>query len=474
MHRRARAGATVRAGTADRSSMQNDTIAAIATAGGPIGIIRLSGARAAEAVDAVFQPASGGRLSEKPANYLTYGQVCVEQGVPLDCCFAVHMRAPHSSTGENMAELQCHGSPAVLLEIMNALYRLGVRQAGAGEFTRRAFLNGKLDLTGAEAVSDLVAARTVEAAQNAVAQMQGAVGSRIAEVREELLDMVAHFHAVIDYPEEDIDPFLFENAQEVIHRAATTLYRLAESYERGRVMREGIPCVILGKPNTGKSTLLNALLGRDRAIVTEMPGTTRDVLEETVRLGPVLLRVSDTAGIRDTVDPVEKEGISRALRTASAASIILAVFDSSAPLNDDDLMVMAQATGRNSIAVVNKSDLPCGTDLERIHHQFQHVLPISAKTGEGIRQLTELIPHLLGLDTAAFDGEMITNARQAEALARAASLCEEALFGAQSGMTYDAVIMDAEGAIAVLGEITGQNVTDDIVDKIFENFCVGK
>lgn len=454
--------------------MIHDTIAAIATAGGPIGIIRLSGARAAEAVDAVFQPASGGKLSEKPANYLTYGQVRIGDGAPLDCCFAVHMKAPHSSTGENMAELQCHGSPAVLLEIMSALYRLGVRQAEAGEFTKRAFLNGKLDLTAAEAVNDLVAARTAEAAQNAVAQMKGAVGSRIRQVRDELLDMVAHFHAVIDYPEEEIDPFLFENAQEVIHRAATTLYSLAESYERGRIMHEGIPCVILGKPNTGKSTLLNALLGRDRAIVTEMPGTTRDVLEETVRLGPVLLRVSDTAGIRNTVDPVEKEGIDRALKSASAASIILAVFDSSAPLNDDDLMVMGRAAGRTSIAVVNKSDLPQTVDMERINRHFQHVVPISAKTGEGIQQLTELIPHLLGLDTASFDGEMITNARQAAALARAASRCEEALFGAQAGMTSDAVIMDAEGAIAALGEVTGQNVTDDIVDKIFENFCVGK
>jgi len=193
-----------------------------------------------------------------------------------------------------------------------------------------------------------------------------------------------------------------------------------------------------------------------------------------VRLGPVLLRVSDTAGIRNTVDPAEKEGINRALRTASSASIILAVFDSSAPLSDDDLMVMARATGRTSIAVVNKCDLPSEVDMERIRRQFQNVVPISAKTGEGVECLTKLIPHLLGLDNAVFDGEMITNARQAAALARAASRCEEALFGAQSGMTYDAVVMDAEGAIAALGEITGQNVTDDIVDKIFSTFCVGK
>ncbi|RKJ79056.1 tRNA uridine-5-carboxymethylaminomethyl(34) synthesis GTPase MnmE [Butyricicoccus sp. 1XD8-22] len=454
--------------------MIKDTIAAIATAGGPIGIIRLSGARAAEAVDAVFQPAAGGRLSEQPANRLAYGQVCLNGGAPLDCCYAVHMDAPHTNTGEDMAEIQCHGSPAVLLEIMNALYRLGVRQAQAGEFTKRAFVNGKLDLSAAEAVNDLIASRTAEAAQNAAAQMMGAVGERIREVREELLDMVAHFHAVIDYPDEDIDPFLFENAQEVIHRAATTLYRLAESYERGRILHEGVPCVILGRPNTGKSTLLNTLLGRDRAIVTDMPGTTRDVIEETVRLGPVLLRVSDTAGIRDTLDPVEKEGIDRALRTASSASIILAVFDSSQPLNDDDLMVMARAAGRTSIAVVNKCDLPNAADLERIRQQFHSVIEISAKTGEGVEALTGLIPHLLGLDTAAFDGEVITNARQAAALARAASRCEEALFGAQSGMTYDAVIMDAEGAIAALGEITGQNVTEDIVEKVFDNFCVGK
>lgn len=454
--------------------MMKDTIAAIATAGGPIGIIRLSGDRAAAAVNAVFQPSSGGSLSDKPANLLTFGTIRIDGGAPLDQCYAVHMDAPHTSTGENMAEIQCHGSSAVMLEIMNALYRLGVRQAQAGEFTRRAFLNGKLDLSAAEAVGDLIAARTAEAAQNAAAQMMGAVGSRIQQVRDELLDMVAHFHAVIDYPDEEIDPFLFENAQEVIHRAATTLYRLAESYERGRIMHEGVPCVILGRPNTGKSTLLNALLGRDRAIVTDLPGTTRDIIEETVRLGPVMLRISDTAGLRDTVDPIEKEGIDRALRSASSASMILAVFDSSQALNDDDLMVIARATGRCSIAVVNKCDLPQAADLERIERQFDHVVPMSAKTGEGIDRLTELIPRLLGLDSTAFDGEVITNARQAAALARAAARCEEALFGAQSGMTYDAVVMDAEGAIAALGEITGQNVTEDVVTKIFSNFCVGK
>lgn len=452
----------------------SDAIAAVATGSGPIGIIRLSGEGVFHALSAIFEPKNKSDLSSAPGRKLLFGTLKSREGAIIDSCYAVLFRAPATYTGEDMAEIQCHGSPAVLEETLAALFRQGVRAAEPGEFTKRAFLNGKVDLSGAEAVGDLIAARTLESAQNAAAQLLGAVGGKITEVRERLLGMVAHFHAVIDFPDEEIDPFLFDEAQRVLHDAASSLYALAESYERGRILREGVPCVILGRPNAGKSTLLNALLGRDRAIVTDVPGTTRDIIEETVRLGPVLLRIADTAGLRDTADPIEKEGISRALAEASSASIILAVFDGSAPLSDDDLMVIARATGRRSVAVVNKSDLPSKTDMETITRYFDHVVPVSAKNGKNVVELTQLIPDLLGLEGTTYDGAIITNARQAAALARAASRCEDALFAAQSGMTYDSVVMDAEGAIAALGEVTGQTVTDDIVDKIFSNFCVGK
>lgn len=453
----------------------NDTIAAIATApGGPIGIIRISGNDAARAVSAVFQPKSGGSLTDAPTHKLVYGLLRSRQGALLDACLAVWMRAPHSYTGEDMAEIQCHGSPAVLAEALSALFANGARQAAPGEFTQRAFLNGKMDLSGAEAVQELVTAQTTQAAQNASAQMEGKIGGAVQELRESLVEMVAHFHAVVDFPDEEIDPFLFEQAQEILHRAATVLYHLAESYERGRVIRDGVPCAILGRPNAGKSSLLNALLGCERAIVTDQPGTTRDIIEETVRVGPVMLRILDTAGLRDTEDPVEKIGIERALQTANDATMILAVFDGSDALSDEDLMVIGRSHGRRAIAIINKCDLPCVLDLQRICKHFDRIVRLSAKTGEGMDELIRLIPSMVGLEQAVFDGSIITSARQAAALARAAERCEEALFAAQSGMTPDAVVMDAEGAIAALGEVTGQTVTEDVIHKIFENFCVGK
>lgn len=453
----------------------SDTIAAIATAaGGPIGILRISGDRAQELVSAVFSPMSGKQLSQCPAGRLTYGTLADRAGNTLDACFAVIFHAPHSYTGEPMAEIQCHGAPAVLSEALSALFAQGARQAEPGEFTQRAFLNGKMDLSGAEAVQELVSAQTIEAARNASAQVMGRIGSAVTETRESLLSLVAHFHAVVDFPDEEIDPFLFEQAQETLHRAASRLYELAESYERGRIIAEGVPCVILGRPNAGKSSLLNAVVGEDRAIVTEQPGTTRDIIVETVRVGPVLLRMLDTAGLRDTNDPVEKIGIERALQQANGAALILAVFDGAEDISDEDLMVIARSHGRRAVAVVNKADKEQLLKIEKLEKHFSHILHVSAKTGEGLSELLSLIPALVGLDGAQFDGSIITSARQAAALARAAERCEAALFAAQCGMTPDAVVMDAEGAIAALGEVTGQSVTEDVITKIFENFCVGK
>ena len=302
----------------------NDTIAAVATSGGPIGIIRVSGEQAIGAVSAVFAPKNGSSLADAASQKLVYGTLFDKSGHLLDACYAVVFRAPHTYTGENMAEIQCHGSTAVMTAALDALFAHGVRQAEAGEFTRRAFLDGKMGLSEAEAVHDLITSRTVEAAQNAAAQMMGAVGSPVQQMRENLLGMVAHFHAVVDFPDEDIDPVLFDDAAALLHKTTSQLYRMAESYERGRILREGVPCVILGRPNAGKSTLLNTLLGRERAIVTDIPGTTRDLIEENVKVGQILLRVTDTAGLRDTTDPIEQAGIDRAMAEASASALILA------------------------------------------------------------------------------------------------------------------------------------------------------
>lgn len=452
------------------------TIAAIATgpASGPIGIIRVSGPQTLAIADKIFTPQGGGALSARPSRLLTYGALHARDGRVIDHCLCCVMHAPHSYTGEDMAEIQCHGSPAILSETLAALFAGGAQQAAPGEFTQRAFLSGKMDLSGAEAVHDLVTAATAQAAENAAAQMDGAVGSRIREIRQYLVDLVAEFLAVIDYPDEEIDSHLFDNACEILHNATRALYDLAETYERGRILREGVPCAILGRPNAGKSSLLNALAGVDRAIVTSVPGTTRDVIEETIRIGAVVLHLYDTAGLRDTEDPVEKIGIDRAMKQAQASALILAVFDSSDHISDDDLMVIARTHGKRTIAVLNKSDLPSALDMETIRRHFEHVIAVSAKTGEGLQELYKLIPQVVGMDGMAFDGTIITNARQAAALVRAAERCEAAFVAAQLGITPDAVVMDAEGAIAALGEITGQAVRDDIVATIFDKFCVGK
>ena len=452
------------------------TIAAVATgpAAGAIGIIRISGPQTLAIADRIFEPISGKKMSEQPNRLLTYGALKARSGAVIDHCLCCVMAAPHSYTGEDMAEIQCHGSQAVLTEALLAIFALGAEQAAPGEFTQRAFLAGKMDLSGAEAVHDLVTAVTAQAAENAAAQLHGVVGTKISEIREKLLLLVAEFLAVVDYPDEEIDSALFDRSCEILQEATRELYALAESYERGRILREGIPCAILGRPNAGKSSLLNSLTGADRAIVTNVPGTTRDIIEETIRIGPVVLRLFDTAGLRDTDDPVEKIGIDRAMKQAQESALILAVFDSSDDISDDDLMVIARTHGKRTIAVLNKSDLPSALDLELIHKRFENVIAVSAKTGEGIQELHEMITHVVGMDGTQYDGNIITNARQAAALARAAQRCEEAFMAAEAGMTPDSVVMDAEGAIAALGEITGQTVRDDIVSTIFSKFCVGK
>lgn len=452
------------------------TIAAVATgpAAGAIGIIRISGPQTLAIADRIFEPKNGRKISEQPNRLLTYGALKARNGAVIDHCLCCVMAAPHSYTGEDMAEIQCHGSQAVLSEALLAIFALGAEQAAPGEFTQRAFLAGKMDLSGAEAVHDLVTAVTAQAAENAAAQLHGVVGTKISEIREKLLLLVAEFLAVVDYPDEEIDSALFDRSCEILQESTRELYALAESYERGRILREGIPCAILGRPNAGKSSLLNSLAGADRAIVTNVPGTTRDIIEETIRIGPVVLRLFDTAGLRDTSDPVEKIGIDRAMKQAQESALILAVFDSSDDISDDDLMVIARTHGKRTIAVLNKSDLPSALDLEIIRKRFENVIAVSAKTGEGMQELHEMITHVVGMDGAQYDGNIITNARQAAALARAAQRCEEAFMAAEAGMTPDSVVMDAEGAIAALGEITGQTVRDDIVSTIFSKFCVGK
>ncbi len=456
--------------------MTRDTIAAIATPPypGAIGIIRLSGPQALEIADRVFAPAGGGPMAKAPDRQLVYGRLLGQAGETLDLCLCTVSRGPHSYTGEDTAELQCHGSPTVLREGLRQLFAAGARQALPGEFTRRAFLNGKMDLSQAEAVVDLIDAATVDMAKNAAGQLSGAISRRTDQVYEDLRDMMAHFYAVIDYPDEDIEAFQLQENLQTLDKAAGQLEALLRSFDRGQVLREGVAAAIIGKPNTGKSSLLNAILGYDRAIVTPIAGTTRDTIDERAILGGVLLRLTDTAGIRETEDPVEQLGVERSMAAAAAARLVLAVFDGSAPLTEEDQQTLEQACQAPcAIAVVNKMDLGCKIEMDVIEAKLPTVC-LSAKTLAGLEELDAAVGRLLGEAPPADWGEILTNQRQAEAAARALESIQAAREAMAAGMTPDAVLTEVETAMSALGEISGRTVREDIVSRIFERFCVGK
>ena len=451
--------------------MMGDTIAAIATgsARSAIGIVRLSGPESLNAVERLFTPAGGGALGAHPAGALVYGTLRDEQGRVLDKCLATYSKAPRSYTGEDTAELQCHGSPAVLTAALEALFVLGVRQAKAGEFTRRAFLNGRMDLTQAEAVIDLIDAETPAAARCAASQLGGAMSRKIGAIYDELVTLMAHFDVVLDYSDEDLEPFDEAEITAQVGRAAEELRRLAATYRRGRRLYDGVPCAIVGRPNSGKSSLLNALLGYDRAIVTDIPGTTRDTVEEKAVVGGTLLRLIDTAGLRDTEDTVERIGVERSRAALERAELALVLVDGSGPLTAEDnaILKLAQSVPQ-TIVLATKADRPTFTLPD-----IPGVLALSSLTGEGLDALEREIARRFP-EGGGDSGELLTSRRQAEAVQRA-SECLRAVFeGMERGMTPDATLSDVELALDALGEVTGRVVKDDVTNRIFERFCVGK
>ena len=452
----------------------SDTIAAIATGNvlSAIGILRLSGDGVLTVIDRVFRPANGRPMSEAPDRKLVYGAFCDTDGQTLDLCLCTVSRAPHSYTGEDTAELQCHGSPAALAAGLEALFAAGFRQARPGEFTRRAFLNGRMDLTQAEAVIDLIDAETADAAANAAGQIAGAMRKRIDPVYDSWIDICAHFHAVLDYPDEDIDPFELSQLESALQASSRTLSALLSSCHRGRMVRSGVRITILGSPNAGKSSLLNALSGFDRVIVTDIPGTTRDTVEQTVTLGRHLVRLVDTAGIRDTEDVIEKIGVDRSVEAAKDCDAALFVVDDSRPLTDEDRRAMdAALEAPEAIAVLNKQDL--GAVIEPSDLPFSYIIPVSCKDGTGF-DLLEQAFDMLFPDDAPCDGSLLTNARQADAIVRAKKSVDAALRSLRAGFTPDAVLVDLEAAMRALGEVTGRTMREDITNRIFERFCVGK
>ncbi len=454
-----------------------DTIAAISTGGGisAIGMIRVSGDGAIDITNRVFRAKSGIDLHDAEDRKLYYGELLDAEGNVIDICLCTVSHGPGSYTGEDTAELQCHGSPVVLAEGLRSLFAAGARMALAGEFTKRAFLNGCMDLSQAEAVIDLIDSETAAAARNAVGQLDGAISRRIDSIYSSLLDIMAHFHAVLDYPDEDIDEFESARYAGTLRSASDSLNDLLSTFSRGRILKEGIPSAIIGRPNTGKSSLLNAMLGYERAIVTSIAGTTRDTIEEKIRIGDLLLRLTDTAGIHRTDDTVEKLGVERSIRAAENAQLVLAVFDGSEPLTDEDKRVIEAAKNAPcSIAIINKSDLWPEIDSEAVYREFEHVCLVSAAYGGGIEVLENTIADLFADGAEYPSGEILTNARHADAVSRARSSIEDALDAIQSGVTPDAVLTSVEDALSALGEITGKTMREDITARIFERFCVGK
>lgn len=455
------------------------TIAAISTAQAPggIGVIRISGPNARQIAEQVFVSARNQKILETPGYTALYGWVYRYGAEPperLDEAVATVFCAPHSFTGEDVVELSCHGGLYLLRRVLDSVFAAGALPAGAGDFTRRAFLNGKMDLTQAESVMQLIGAQGRQAARAALAGREGALFRRIRKNRESLVHTAAHLSAWADYPEEDIPELDTAALETSLQSVLDDLTQLLDQFDAGSVLREGVDTVIIGRPNVGKSTLMNLLAGCERSIVTQFAGTTRDIVEDTVLLGGIPLRLADTAGLRDTEDPVERIGVTRARDRLGSAQLVLAVFDSSSPLTDEDKELISAIGDVPAVAVVNKSDLDTKIDLKYINDIFKHSVYISAGQGEGLEPLKQAVEELLR--TAEFnpaDGILYTE-RQRDTARRARELLEEGIQALLAGMTLDAVTVSVEGAVSSLLELTGERASVAIVDAVFSQFCVGK
>ncbi|WP_204791968.1 tRNA uridine-5-carboxymethylaminomethyl(34) synthesis GTPase MnmE [Oscillibacter sp. CU971] len=466
-----------------------DTIAAIAAGGGApsaIGVVRISGPDCFDACGRVFRSARP--FEELEARRMVLGEFLDREGRVLDRGLAVRFPGPRSYTGEDSAEFHCHGSPVVLREVLAALFAAGARQAGPGEFTKRAFLNGRLDLTQAEAVIDLIDAETAAAARNAAAQLDGGLRRALEPIQEALLDITSRFYAVVDYPDEDIQDAGPEEIAAALRQAGDALTALLATCKRGKVLKRGVRTAIVGLPNAGKSSLLNALAGYERAIVTDIPGTTRDTVEESVLCGGVLLRLIDTAGLRETEDAVEKLGVERSRRAMEEAELILLVRDGAVEACPENkahweaealLLNQVARTGKPWLCVESKCDLtgPHAFSIGLIQKDANNpaaCLCVSSVTGYGLDKLENAVAALFPAGDPGEAGSLLTDRRQEEAADRARAAVRRALEALENGLTPDAALTDAEEALDAIGELTGRTAKEEIVERIFSRFCVGK
>ena len=451
------------------------TIAAISTgqAAGGIGIVRISGENALNIADRIFKSVSGLKLNELSGYRAALGTVFLEEK-PVDEAIATVFRAPKSYTGEDVVELSCHGGLYVTRQVLRAALSAGAVAAEPGEFTKRAFLNGKMDLTKAEAVMSIISAQGEQAKAAALGTLDGLLYRKISGVSGELKGLAASLAAWVDYPDEEIEDLPDDKILSVLENAASSLSDLIARFDSGRAVLEGVDTAIVGKPNVGKSTLMNLLTGTEKSIVTEIAGTTRDIVEETAVVGGVVLRLCDTAGLRETDDKVESIGVARAKQKLETATLILAVFDASAPLEEQDKALFPLCKEKHAIAIVNKTDLPTKLDTKILDTVFNKVVYISAKENNGLQSLEQAIADVLG--TAAFDSSAATlmNERQLACCSAALDAVKEAHDALSSGVTRDAVQVCVDSAIESLGTLTGERATESVVNEIFSRFCVGK
>lgn len=452
-----------------------ETIAAIATGNSVsgIGVIRISGDNAIKIADRVFKPADGTSLSALKGYRAKYGNV-YSGGEAFDNAVATVFRAPKSYTGEDVAEISVHGGIFIVEKTLEAVLDAGAVPAPAGEFTKRAFLNGKMDLTQAESVAALISAQGQEAAKASFNLLNGSLSNKISGVLENLIDCSSLMAAWVDYPDEEIEELSQDNLNTALCSAQKELCALIENYDNGIVMTQGVDTAIVGRPNTGKSTLMNMLAGREKSIVTHIEGTTRDIVEESVRLGSIVLHLSDTAGLRKSNDIVESIGIKKAYEKIDSAALVLPVFDSSTELNNDDLALIEKCAGKRAVAVINKSDLPCAANTDKIKSSFEKTVLISAKNNDGLDQLEQAVKEVLGVDNFDSTQPILANKRQKQCVCSAYSSICSAIDAVQLGVTYDAVNVMIDSAIDDLLTLTGKKASEEVVNNIFSKFCVGK
>ncbi|MBU5592408.1 tRNA uridine-5-carboxymethylaminomethyl(34) synthesis GTPase MnmE [Clostridium sp. MSJ-4] len=453
-----------------------DTIAAIATAVGESGIsiIRVSGEKALSIVSSIFKGKNGRNLDDIRPYSMRYGHVIDKlNGEIIDEVLISYMKGPRSFTAEDSVEINCHGGIMPTNKVLEEVIKAGARLAEPGEFTKRAFLNGRIDLSQAEAVIDLIRAKTDLAMKSALMQSDGRISREIRDIRHELLGVIAHIEATVDFPEEDLEEITSDRVQNNLNDIINKIQSLLDTANEGRIIREGLSMVIIGKPNVGKSSLLNSILMEQRAIVTDIPGTTRDVIEEYINLEGIPLKLVDTAGIRETDDLVEKIGVERSKEKINEADLVVFMLDLSRKLDDEDKEILDYIKDKKYIVLLNKLDLERKLE-DNVFEGMENIIEVSAKTGEGIEILKKKIKDLF------FKGEikptevMITNSRHKEALYRAKERCLAALDTLNSGISIDLASIDVRSAWMNLGEITGETLEEDIIDKIFSEFCLGK